>query len=216
MLQREHHGGNGQHGQDCKRWERLDEIVEVERGQDRGADRDAASGGQCRQGRMVAASSANAPRHDAVHGQPADNSEQDPCDRREQALVNRVLDQEDPGESDGDAAEPNHPVDPGRHPRTPSRRPPGWRASLLAGLRPNRGLGSRSGCSRLVARRSMHGALKIVDLPGKLANAIPQDYGEPQGDESYHDDLVPMRQARRAGHPAIAASMPQAPSALGV
>lgn len=57
----------------------------------------------------------------------------------------------------------------------------------------------------------MHGALKILDLPGKLADPIPQDYGEPQGDDSYHDDPVPMLQARKTGHPAIAASMPQAP-----
>lgn len=57
----------------------------------------------------------------------------------------------------------------------------------------------------------MHGALKILDLPGKLANAIPQDYGEPQGDDSYHDDPVPVRQARQTGRPVIAPSMPQAP-----
>jgi len=62
----------------------------------------------------------------------------------------------------------------------------------------------------------MHSALEIVDLPGKLANAIPQDYGDPQSNKSYHDDPVHMWQARQTGHPVIAASMPQAPWELGV
>ena len=89
-----------------------------------------------------------------------------------------------PARATEDTAEPNHPVDPGERRRTPFSQTLGRHASLLAGLRPNLGLDRRSGGHRLFARRSMHGALKILDLPGKLANAIPQGYGEPQGDES--------------------------------
>ena len=61
--------------------------------------------------------------------------------------------------------------------------------------------------------RLAQAALKIVDLPGKLVNAIPQGNRESQGDKSNHIDPFPMGRPRRAR---VAPTTPQIRSALGV
>ena len=82
----------------------------MQRRQGCSAERDAPGGGECRKRRMSSTGFAGKPLRQRMQGESGRGSEGDTRPRSEQSLIDRVLHQEDAGQSDKNSTEPDHPV----------------------------------------------------------------------------------------------------------